>query len=180
VLSFGGFDALERDRYGQERDVVWHDCRKVRAVFIDVDGVLTDGLKYYSDNGDQAVSFNVKDGVAFALLMKAGVIPIVISANKTRAVEHRMLDLEVQHYILGCEDKLDAAQEILRSLNLSPDDTAVIGDDLVDLPLFQYCGLSVAPSDAANDILQVADIVLKRKGGDGVLREFYEWIRVTG
>lgn len=48
-----------------------------------------------------------------------------------------------------------------------------VGNDLNDLPAFDVCGIKAAPMDAEEEILENVDIVLKRKGGDGVIRELY-------
>jgi YrbI family 3-deoxy-D-manno-octulosonate 8-phosphate phosphatase len=146
----------------------------IQAVIIDVDGVLTNGLKFYSDSGSRGLSFNVKDGVAFSLLEEMNVCPIVISASNFDCIRARMGDLNVKNVALNCSDKLLAATNILNSLQVQPDAVAVIGDDIGDLPLFDYCGLSVAPSDAVERVRARADVVLKSRGGEGVLREFYE------
>lgn len=152
------------------------DLGYLRAIVIDVDGVMTDGRKYYSDDGSRFVSFSVKDGVGFAILKSMKITPIVISASNFVAVELRMKDLGVEHYYLNCVDKLLQAEEVFEALGIPAAEAAVIGDDLPDLPLFSLCSLAVAPADAVEQVRRAADIVLSSKGGYGVVREFVDLI----
>lgn len=138
---------------------------RFRAVIFDVNGVITDGMKYYSSDGSVFLAFNVKDGVTLDTLAHEKITVIVTSANTSPAIEFRMKDLVIIHYFLGCRDKADKAGEILRSLRIDPERTAVVGDDLTDIALFDFCGLSIAPSDAASLVKERADIVFGSQAG---------------
>ena len=71
-------------------------------------------------------------------------------------------------------DKLAALQDLLDQLDLGPEHTAFIGDDLNDLTVRPATGLLICPADGARGLRRQADWVLRRRGGDGAVRELAE------
>ena len=148
----------------------------IRLVLFDVDGVLTDGSIYIGHDGEVLKSFNTKDGVAVALLQKHDVRVGVISGKASKALDFRIEQLKFDYAITGCNDKLAALNEIMKSANLNPDQIAFVGDDIIDISVMKEVKLSIAPSDAHELVINCANHVTSAKGGDGVARESAEFI----
>ena len=141
-------------------------------IVFDVDGTLTDGGIYVLDSGEEMKRFHVKDGMAIARLRQQGYIFGLISGSKSeRATRKRAQDLGVEHVYIGPGDKKEVLTEWLRELQLAPEQVLFMGDDLNDLPLMRYCGVSACPADAAPPVRDQADIVTERNGGDACFRE---------
>ncbi|MDH3646351.1 MAG: HAD hydrolase family protein [Gammaproteobacteria bacterium] len=148
----------------------------IRLVAIDVDGVLTDGRLYYSDDGEELKAFHSHDGLGLRRLIEAGIEPAIISARNSKAVKRRMKELGVTNVHLGCNDKGAIVDKLLHAGGLGRKELAAIGDDLLDLPMLKRAGLAVAVADAHPDLRQAADWVTKKPGGRGAVRELCDFI----
>ncbi|MBE6223868.1 MAG: HAD-IIIA family hydrolase [Bacteroidales bacterium] len=148
----------------------------IKAIILDVDGTLTDGKIYMSDNGEIMKAFNIKDGYALARLSKSEITPIIITGRKSKIVEKRAQELKITEVHQGIDDKLPKLLEVCERLHISPSQCAYIGDDLNDMECMQACGLKACPSDAVQGIKEVVDYVCKSKGGEGAVREFCDYI----
>ena len=148
----------------------------VRLVALDVDGVLTDGRFYLSDEGVETKAFSTRDGHGIRRLLAAGVEVAVISGRASRAVEHRMQELGVRHVIQGCGDKVAALRELADSLDIELVDCAFVGDDFPDLPLLATVGLSIAVANAVTAVQERCDHVTRKPGGFGAVREVCDLI----
>ena len=143
----------------------------VKAIFFDVDGVLTDGRIIYDDAGREIKSFNVKDGLIISYLRKAGIITGAISGRESPAVTRRCAELKVDFCHQGIIDKAMVFEKLIKHYKLKPKEVAYIGDDINDLPVFRLAGLTVCPSDTYDYLKEQVDLVTSAKGGNGVLRE---------
>lgn len=150
--------------------------RKVKALILDVDGVLTDGRIIISDDGQETKCFNVRDGHGLKMVRRAGVEVMFLTGRKSRVVEHRARELGVERVYQGALDKLAVLDEILGSTGLTPGQVAYMGDDIVDLPVLRRAGFSVTVSDAHEDVLKAVDLVTQNPGGRGAVREVCEII----
>jgi 3-deoxy-D-manno-octulosonate 8-phosphate phosphatase (KDO 8-P phosphatase) len=148
----------------------------IRLLLLDVDGVLTDGRIILDHRGNELKAFDVKDGQGIKLLQGAGVKVGIITGRSSAVVDHRASELGIDILYQGAANKLDAYLEILRNQNLTDDQVAYVGDDIIDRPLLQRVGFSAAVADAATDIVAVVDHVTKRPGGRGAVREICELI----
>jgi 3-deoxy-D-manno-octulosonate 8-phosphate phosphatase (KDO 8-P phosphatase) len=147
----------------------------IKLMILDVDGVLTDAGMYHSENGDIMKKFNAKDGMGILQLTKTGFqVGIISSGFKGELVKQRAETLKIQHFYLGREHKLDILNQWCEKLNISLSQVAMIGDDVNDLAVMQKIGFSACPADAATKILEHADYILTKKGGEGCVREFIE------
>lgn len=145
-----------------------------KLILTDIDGVWTDGGMYYDQTGNELKKFNTYDsaGVLFAHLMN---IPVgIITGEDTQIVKRRAEKLKIDYLFLGAKNKLEIVQSLCKSLNIEPLDVAYIGDDINDIEVLQNVGWSSCPSSAPNYIKNIVDEVLKKKGGEGVFREFVE------
>ena len=143
----------------------------VRAAIFDVDGVLTDGRIYISEHGEEFKAFCTLDGHGLKLLAQAGIAPIVITGRDSAAVRRRVADLGIQHAVFGVHDKLAAAAELMRRLNIDWSQMAAMGDDWPDLPLMTRAGFTCAPTNAHAEVKAVAHHVSLLQGGFGAARE---------
>ncbi len=152
------------------------ESKKIKLVLFDVDGVLTNGDVYINGEGEYFKSFNVKDGIAIELFSVYHILTGVISGKSSPALDYRCEQLKFDHVVTGCKNKLPKIMDICDSLNLRLSEVAYCGDDIIDVPIMQQCGLSFAPKDAHPYIKKVADIVLEEKGGEGVVRKIADLI----
>lgn len=146
--------------------------KRIRAIALDIDGVLTDGGLYYDEEGRTTKKFNSRDGMGIVMLQKAGYKIAFISGESSVSSMHRAGKLNVEDVHLGTEDKAAALSGFAAKYQLSLDEVAYVGDDLNDIPPLKLAGIAVAVADAAEEVKAVATIVTTRKGGDGAVREF--------
>lgn len=150
--------------------------KKIKLVITDVDGVLTDGGLYYTQEGLVMKKFNVKDGMGTRRLKELGFECGIISTDGPELIKVRNKRLKMDFLITGTWSKLEKLKEICEEREIELENVAYLGDDVNDLEIINGVGFSAAPSDAVDSILASVDYVCKRKGGDGVFREFAELI----
>jgi len=146
----------------------------IRALFFDVDGVLTDGRLYLDDRGREFKVFDTKDGHGIKKAIAAGLKVAWISGRTSGAVVLRARELGVRALRQGVKDKGAAANAYLARWRIPGSEAAAMGDDLPDLGLFDACGFSACPADAVEGVRRRADLVLGRPGGRGAVRELIE------
>lgn len=149
---------------------------KIRLVFLDVDGVLTDGRITMNERGEETKSFNVKDGLGLKMLMAHGIEVVIVSGRKSMAVAHRAEELGITEVYQGVVDKKALCRGIIRDKGLEKEEICSIGDDLPDLSMLMEAGTRIAVSDAVKEVREMASFVTKSKGGYGAVREACEWI----
>jgi 3-deoxy-D-manno-octulosonate 8-phosphate phosphatase (KDO 8-P phosphatase) len=154
-------------------------AKKLKLLILDVDGVLTDGRLFFDDFGKEYKCFHARDGHGIKLLRQSGVEVAVISGRKSNSVELRMRSLGIQFVYQGHEHKLAAFQEMLQVLNIEPEQTAHVGDDVLDLPVMLRAGLAVAVQDAHFAVKQRADWCTHVPGGQGAVREVCDLIMLA-
>ncbi|MEK6539703.1 MAG: HAD-IIIA family hydrolase [Deltaproteobacteria bacterium] len=150
--------------------------KAVKLLILDVDGVMTDGGIIYDDDGRELKVFDVKDGHGIKLLMRAGIGVAIITGRESKVVYHRAKNLGIDMVCQGAKDKVGAFEDILKNRQLSPEEAAYIGDELVDVPLLRRVGFAVAVSDSVRDVKRYADYVTLKNGGKGAVREVCELI----
>ncbi|HVA54987.1 MAG TPA: 3-deoxy-manno-octulosonate-8-phosphatase KdsC [Gammaproteobacteria bacterium] len=149
---------------------------RVQLVIFDVDGVFTDGRLYYGAEGEELKVFHVRDGHGIKSLLQQGIQVAVISGRSSAVVSRRMQELGIQHVYQGDDDKRPILEKLLKKLGLSADQTACVGDDLVDLPIMQAAGIAIAVADAQPEVRAQADWCTRSRGGDGAVREVCDLI----
>lgn len=150
--------------------------KTVKLLILDVDGVLTDGKIIINDQGIETKHFDVRDGHGLKLLMRYEVGVALITGRRSSVVEHRAKDLGIEAVYQGIWNKAETYEEILQKMNLHAEQTAFVGDDIVDIPIMRRVGFAVAVRDAAEETKKIAHYVTKRKGGHGAVREVCELI----
>lgn len=151
-------------------------AKNIKAIFFDVDGVLTDGGIIYDDTGLEYKRYNVKDGQIISHLKKYGFIVGAITGRESNVVKNRCIELKLDYHKHGIKDKLVEYENFKSEYELKNNEIAYIGDDIIDLSILVRCGLSVTPNDAREYIKKEVDIVTDTKGGEGVLRDIADYI----
>jgi len=151
-------------------------AKKIKLIAMDIDGVLTGGEIIVLDSGKELKIWNVKDGFGFHLakLSGAGIKLAWITGGQSEQIENRAKMLEIDFLYQGCFRKKEAISEIANKLNISPEETLFIGDDLLDVPAFRYAGFSICPKDAPQEVKKEVDYISEIPGGKGVVREVVE------
>ena len=152
------------------------ETSKVKLFVMDVDGVLTDGGMYYSEQGEILKRFNTRDGMGIELLRKTAIVPAIITQEDSNIVLKRAEKLKIHEVHIGVKGKLQLVKELAHKYNLSLDEIAYVGDDINDLAVLEEVGLSFAPSNAMPEVRQVVHHVLSLKGGEGAVREAIDFI----
>lgn len=143
---------------------------------MDVDGVLTDGNLYYTENGESLKEFNVYDGLGIKLLQKAGISTGIISGRESEALRSRLLELGIDEVYMGRLHKGAILEEILSRKGLSAEEVGFIGDDVVDIPVLKRVGFPVAVRNAPDVVKKFTVYTTLREGGRGAVREVVELI----
>ena len=153
--------------------------RNIKVLLTDVDGVMTDSGMYYSEAGDELKKFNAHDGMGLQLVRQKGIKTGIITSEDTKLVERRFQKLKLDYLYQGKRDggKLAAAKEICAIEGITLDNVAYIGDDVNCFELLSSVGLAACPVDALDTIKNIPGIIqMKKKGGEGCVREFVEMI----
>lgn len=148
---------------------------KIKAIVMDIDGVLTDGRMGYS-SADEIKFFHVRDGHGLKLAKRAGLKIGALSGRSAKANKKRAAELDFDFLYEGEKDKKTAFDVLLKENNLTPEECLYIGDDIVDLPVLRQVGVAVAVADAATLVADYCDISTKLGGGQGAVRETVEWL----
>ena len=149
---------------------------KIKLLVFDVDGVLTDGRLIIGDDGQEYKAFFSKDGLGMKMLQETGVKIAVITARTSKVVIHRMQSLGIKHIYQGQLEKLPAFEKILSELNISAEQAAYVGDDVIDLPVMLRAGLAITVSDGHPLVKQHAHWQTPQAGGRGAARDVCELI----
>ena len=166
--------------WGEELDEeVLLKARKLRLVVFDVDGVLTNGSLYIGEQGEEYKAFHSRDGHGMKMLKKTGVELAVITGRSSPVVQNRMASLGIQHVYHGQKEKLPAFESLLAKLELTAEQAAFVGDDVIDLPAMARAGLAIAVSDAHPIVAQYADCLTPHGGGQGAARDVCDLIMLA-
>ncbi|HUT40777.1 MAG TPA: 3-deoxy-manno-octulosonate-8-phosphatase KdsC [Gammaproteobacteria bacterium] len=149
---------------------------RIRLLIFDVDGVLTDGSLFIGDDGQEYKAFHSRDGHGIKMLQKHGVIVGIITGRTSKVVEHRMANLGITHVYQGKLEKLPAFEELIDKLGITPQETAYVGDDVVDLPVMRRVGLAIAVQDAHPLVVRHSHWQTPRGGGRGAARDVCEML----
>ena len=152
-----------------------YSLKDIQMLVLDVDGVMTDGGMYYTEGGDEFKKFHTRDGVAVRRLTKKGFqVGIISSGFNLNLINKRADLLGIQQVYAGEEPKLDILTQWIKSMGLTMEQVAFIGDDLNDKALMEKVGFSACPANAEDPIKNIANVVLSKNGGEGCIREFVD------
>jgi 3-deoxy-D-manno-octulosonate 8-phosphate phosphatase (KDO 8-P phosphatase) len=151
-------------------------ARKTRLLMMDVDGVLTDGRIIQDGHGHELKVFDVKDGHGIVMAHRAKLRTALISGRESETIRRRAEELGIELVFQKIWNKLEVYEKILVDTELTHDEVAYIGDDLIDIPLLRRVGLAVAVADAVDEVKAAAHLITQRPGGQGAVREVIELI----
>jgi len=150
--------------------------KPIRAIALDVDGVLTDGGVFWGPDGAEWKRFCFADIMGVSLARKAGLAVTLISGEDSPLVDRLAAKLELSDITKGCKDKAAALRAFAERRGLRLEEICFMGDDVNDLAAMDLAGLSAAPADARSAALRQADIVTHAPGGNGAVRELIDMI----
>ena len=148
----------------------------IKLVITDIDGVWTDGGMYYDNMGNEFKKFNTSDSAGVRFLEINKITLAIITGEKTNIVSRRAKKLNIKHIKQGSKNKLFDAMTLMNELNVLPEETAYIGDDILDIKLLKSVGFSGCPNNSPDYIKSICKWVGKKNGGEGAFREFIEYI----
>ncbi len=157
--------------YGRVSSDVLSIAKNIKLLICDVDGVFSDGLIYMGNQGEELKTFHTRDGYGVKALMSAGIEIAIITGRQSKIVESRMTALGISLIYQGQDDKLKAYADICQKMDVTPEQTGYIGDDLIDWPVMEKVGLKVCVADGHPLLAKRANYVTHIKGGHGAVRE---------
>ncbi len=149
---------------------------QIRAIALDVDGVLTDGGVWWGPNGEEWKRFSFADIMGVSLACKAGLIITLISGEDSPLVDRFAQKFQLTDITKGCRDKGPALRRFAERQQLPLSAICFMGDDVNDMEAQQIAGLSAAPADAHPAVLATATFIAKHMGGNGAVRELVDAI----
>jgi len=165
VIDLSAYDALLIER-----------ASRIRALVLDVDGVLTDGRLYFDNQGNEMKAFCTRDGLGMRALQKQGAVLALITGRQSQIVANRAANLGIEHVYQGRDDKLNAFHELLAVTGIEAAEVCYAGDDWVDIPVLDRVGLAVTVPDADAVVKRHAHWITPRPGGHGAVREICDLI----
>jgi 3-deoxy-D-manno-octulosonate 8-phosphate phosphatase (KDO 8-P phosphatase) len=151
----------------------------LKALIMDVDGVLTDGRVIIDSNGVESKQFDVRDGHGLKMLQRTGFTLAFLTGRRSPVVSHRAAELGIDIVFQRCHDKLAAYRQIRQKLNLEDHEIAYVGDDVIDIPVLRQVGFAATVSDADSELKAHVDWQSANPGGRGAVRELCQLIMQT-
>lgn len=149
-------------------------------IVFDFDGVFTDNKVYVNESGIESVRCDRSDGLAINFLsswkgQNKNFDYFVLSTESNPVVSMRCQKLGLK-CIQGVNNKrLFMDDFIYKNKDMySWEKTIYLGNDLNDYSCMIKAGMAIAPIDAHKSVLEIANKVIDRKGGDGFVREAIE------
>jgi 3-deoxy-D-manno-octulosonate 8-phosphate phosphatase (KDO 8-P phosphatase) len=165
VIDVSGFDPLLLER-----------AARVRALVLDVDGVLTDGRLYFDNLGNEMKAFCTRDGLGLRALQQHGTLLALITGRQSEIVAKRAANLGIEHVYQGRINKLGAFHELLEATGIEEREVCYAGDDWLDIPVLDRAGLAVTVADADAVVKGRVHWITSKPGGHGAVREICDLI----
>lgn len=152
---------------------------RIRALAMDVDGVLTDGGVWWGPNGEEWKRFCFADIMGVSLARRAGLVLALISGENSPLVDRYAEKMHIRHVFKGCRDKASALRGFAGAAHIDLSEVCFMGDDVNDIFAMEAAGFCACPSSAAAEVLEYVcahGFVAKASGGCGAVREYIEAI----
>jgi 3-deoxy-D-manno-octulosonate 8-phosphate phosphatase (KDO 8-P phosphatase) len=150
--------------------------KAVKAIVLDVDGVLTDGGVWWGPNGEEWKRFSFVDIMGVSLARKAGLMVGLISGEDSPLVDRFAKKMGITEVEKGCKDKGAALREMVARSGLTLDQVCFMGDDVNDIEAMRLAGVAAAPATAVPAVLQCVQFISTKSGGNGAVRELVDAI----
>jgi len=159
------------------KEIALEKAKKVKFVILDIHGVLTDNILYYTEDGKKSECFSLRDRLGCKALMEGGIGLAFLTSKITRTDEQvgKIYGIPPDK-LWGTSAKIGKLEEFKEESGLEDQDFCYVGDEMIDLGVMKKVGFSVAPADASGEAKEVADYVTKVGGSKGVVREIAEFI----
>ena len=151
-------------------------AQKLKALLLDVDGVMTDGRIIFDSKGRDSRNFNVQDGLGVYFAKKCGLIVGIITGRKSRVTKIRARELKIDFLSQGHKNKLKPYEKFKVGFNLTDEEIGYIGDDLLDLSIMSRCGFSACVANGREEVKAKSHFVTNSTGGKGAVREVIEFV----
>ena len=165
VIDLSGYDPLLLER-----------AARIRALVLDVDGVLTDGQLYFDNQGNEMKAFSTRDGLGIRTLQRFGTVVALITGRQSEIVARRAANLKIELVHQGRNDKVNALNEVLAATGLDEGQVCYAGDDWLDIPVLARVGLAVTVPEADAVVKSHAHWITPRPGGRGAVRDICDLI----
>ena len=150
--------------------------KKIKLVLTDVDGVLTDGGRYYSSKGEILKKFHTRDGMGVNILLRNGIKTVIITKENSPITNKWTKEMNISFVYNGIKNKEKQLPIICKKFRVTSNQIAYVGDDVNDTKLLSLVGLSATPNDGIPSLKKTVDFVCKNNGGSGAFREFADYI----
>ncbi len=162
------------------RELKWkllvRKLKKIECLILDVDGVLTDGGLWYTNNGEILKRFDVKDGLGINLIQELGIEIVLISGGDSASTQGRATQLGIENCFFGVKDKFQKLKEFQKEKDIPIAKCAYVGDDINDIVVRPLVSLLFSPFNASESLKSISDFRLQNAGGYGAVRELAERI----
>ena len=149
----------------------------IKLVIFDFDGVFTDGKIIFDSHGNAMKHYQTKDGMGIFRLRDFGFQIGVISGWDNNVSQDSILKhMKINRVSFGCNNKLKILTEWCKELNITLDEVAYMGDDLNDIEVMKKVKVVSCPNNSVEEVKEIADMICKKNGGDGAVREFCEYL----
>ena len=160
----------------KSKKVIETKCKKIKIVLTDVDGVLTDGSRYYSEKEEVIKKFHVRDSMGINLLLRNEIKTIIITKENSLIVKKWSKEMNVSKLLMRIKNKESELPKICKFYKIRKNEIAYIGDDVNDIDLLTKVGFSACPQDSIDKVKKVVDYVCGLDGGKGAFREIADLI----
>jgi 3-deoxy-D-manno-octulosonate 8-phosphate phosphatase (KDO 8-P phosphatase) len=161
----------------ENRETAMEKAKKVKFVILDIHGVLTDNILYYTEDGKKSECFSLRDRLGCKALMEGGIGLAFLTSKITRTDEQvgKIYGIPPEK-LWGTSAKMGKLEEFKTESGFGDQDFCYVGDEMIDLGIMKKVGFSAAPFDGAIEAKEAADYITKAAGGKGVVREVAELI----
>ena len=151
---------------------------KIKAFVFDVDGVLTDGGIFATEDGELLRTFDAKDAFGMRMAAMKGYTLGAITGGRSHSIPKRLkvCGFKDEDIYLGSRIKMNDFEDFCKNHNLNADEVMYFGDDIPDVPVIKACGIGVCPSDAVQEAKDAADYISDRPGGKLCVRQALEMV----
>jgi YrbI family 3-deoxy-D-manno-octulosonate 8-phosphate phosphatase len=151
------------------------NTNNIKLIVYDFDGVMTDNKVYVDQNGNETVKVNRSDGLGVSEIKKLGIHQIIISTEKNLVVSKRAKKIGINCF-QDVGNKKKALEENCKKNNIDLNQVIYVGNDINDKEVMEIAGITFCPADAHESIKNISNHVFTKRGGDGVVRELYDFI----